>query len=128
MASLKSKAKAACEELDLETIEGDDSVEIFLSYLGKRFPEIEVPETPALLETFVKPACVRHKFEEVRDYNNRFNGIATKLKAKGIQVPDEVLADLYINGARLPPRARGERAQRHRKQVRSHEDPGAAHD
>ena len=55
------------------------------------------------METFVKPACNRYKFEEIRDFNNRFNGIATKLRAKGIQVPDEVLADLYIKGARLPP-------------------------
>ncbi|CAK0840847.1 unnamed protein product [Prorocentrum cordatum] len=103
LASLKGKAEEACEELDLDAIKGDDSVEVFLEYLGKRFPEIEVLETPALLETFVRPACVRHKYEEIRDYNNRFNGIATKLKAKGIQVPDEVLADLYIKGARLPP-------------------------
>ncbi|CAK0836143.1 unnamed protein product [Prorocentrum cordatum] len=103
LASLKGKAEEACEELELDSIKGDDSVEAFLEYLGKRFPEIEVLETPALLETFVRPACVRHKYEEIRDYNNRFNGIATKLKAKGIQVPDEVLADLYIKGARLPP-------------------------
>ncbi|CAK0887145.1 unnamed protein product [Prorocentrum cordatum] len=103
LASLKGKAEEACEELDLDAIKGDDSVEVFLEYLGKRFPEIEVLETPALLETFVRPACVRHKDEDIRDYNNRFNGIATKLKAKGIQVPDEVLADLYIKGARLPP-------------------------
>ncbi|CAK0869680.1 unnamed protein product [Prorocentrum cordatum] len=103
LASLKGKAEEACEELDLDAIKGDNSVEVFLEYLGKRFPEIEVLETPALLETFVRPACVRHKYEEIRDYNNRFNGIATKLKAKGIQVPDEVLADLCIKGARLPP-------------------------
>ncbi|CAK0891483.1 unnamed protein product [Prorocentrum cordatum] len=103
LASLKGKAEEACEELELDSIKGDDSVEVFLEYLGKRFPEIEVPETPALLETFVRPACVRHEYEEIRDYNNRFNGIATKLKAKGIQVPNEVLADLYIKGARLPP-------------------------
>ncbi|CAK0900905.1 unnamed protein product [Prorocentrum cordatum] len=103
LASLKGKAEEACEELDLDAIKGDDSVEVFLEYLGKRFPEIEVLETPALLETFVRPACVRHKYEEICDYNSRFNGIATKLKAKGIQVPDEVLADLYIKGARLPP-------------------------
>ncbi|CAK0847915.1 unnamed protein product [Prorocentrum cordatum] len=103
LASLKDKAEEAHEELDLDAIKGDDSVEVFLEYLGRRFPEIEVLETPALLETFVRPACVRHRYEEIRDYNNRFNGIATKLKAKGIQVPDEVLADLYIKGARLPP-------------------------
>ncbi|CAK0817025.1 unnamed protein product, partial [Prorocentrum cordatum] len=102
-ASLKGKAEEACEELDLDAIKGDDSVKVFLEYLGKRFPEIAALETPALLETFVRPACVRHKYEEIRDYSNRFNGIATKLKAKGIQVPDEVLADLYIKGARLPP-------------------------
>ncbi|CAK0843154.1 unnamed protein product, partial [Prorocentrum cordatum] len=103
LASLKGKAEEACEELDLDATKGDDSVEVFLEYLGKRFPETEALETPALLETFVRPACVRHKYEEIRDYNNRFNGIATKLKAKGVQVPDEVLADLYIEGARLPP-------------------------
>ncbi|CAK0836030.1 unnamed protein product [Prorocentrum cordatum] len=103
LASLKGKAEEACEELDLDAIKGEDSVEVFLEYLGKRFPEIEVLGTPALLETFVRPACVRHKYEEIRDYNNRFNGIATKLKAKGIQVPDEVLVDPYIKGARLPP-------------------------
>ncbi|CAK0864559.1 unnamed protein product, partial [Prorocentrum cordatum] len=103
LASLKGKAEEACEELDLDAIKGDDSVEVFLEYLGKRFPEIEVLETPALLEIFVRPACVRRKYEEIRDYNNRFNGIATKLKAKGIQVPDEVLAVKYIKGARLPP-------------------------
>eukprot|EP00959_Pyramimonas_sp_CCMP1952_P419971 8796423-Pyramimonas_sp.AAC.1 len=60
LASLKGKAEEACEELDLETIKGDDSVDVFLEYLGKRFPEIEVLELPALLETFVKPACIRH--------------------------------------------------------------------
>ncbi|CAK0890787.1 unnamed protein product, partial [Prorocentrum cordatum] len=103
LASQKGKAEEACEELDLDAIKGDDSVEVFLEYLGKRFPEIEVLETPALLETFVRQACVQHKYEEIRDYNNRFHGIATELKAKGIQVPDEVLADLYIKGARLPP-------------------------
>ncbi|CAK0807406.1 unnamed protein product, partial [Prorocentrum cordatum] len=103
LASLKGKAEEACEELDLDAIKGDNSVEVFLEYLGKRFPEIEALETPAPLETFVRPACVRHRYEEIRDYNNRFNGIATTLKAKGIQVPDEVLADLYIMRARLPP-------------------------
>ena len=102
LASLKGKAEEACEELDIDTITGEDSVKVFMDYLAERFPEIEVLETPALLETFVKPACVRHKFEEIRDFNNRFNAIATKLKAKSIQVPDEVLADLYLKGARLP--------------------------
>ncbi|CAK0789088.1 unnamed protein product, partial [Prorocentrum cordatum] len=103
LASLKGKAEEACEELDLETIKGDGSVEVFLEGLGKRFPEIEVLELPALLGTFVKPACIRHKFEEIRHFRNRFRGIATKLKAKDIEVPDEVLADLYIKGVRLPP-------------------------
>eukprot|EP00959_Pyramimonas_sp_CCMP1952_P236266 4937742-Pyramimonas_sp.AAC.1 len=41
LASLKGKAEEAREELDLETIKGDDSVEVFLACLGKRFPEIE---------------------------------------------------------------------------------------
>ncbi|CAK0837883.1 unnamed protein product, partial [Prorocentrum cordatum] len=103
LASLKGKAEEACEEIDLETINGDDSVEVFLEYLGKRFPEIEALEVPALLETFVEPACTRRKFEEIHDFNHRFNSIATKLRAKDIQVPDEVLADLCIKGARLPP-------------------------
>ncbi|CAK0883272.1 unnamed protein product [Prorocentrum cordatum] len=71
LASLKGKAEEACEELDLDSIKGNDSVEVFLTYLGECFPEIEVLETPALLEAFVKPACVRYKFEDVRDYNNR---------------------------------------------------------
>ncbi|CAK0903821.1 unnamed protein product, partial [Prorocentrum cordatum] len=87
-ASLKGRAEEAREELDLEAIKGDDSVEVL--------------ELPALLETFVKPACIRREFEEIRDFNDRFNGIATKVKAKDIQVPDMVLADLYIEGARLP--------------------------
>ena len=103
LATLKGKAEEACEDLDLDTIKEDDSVEKFMQYLEKRFPEIDVLETPALLETFVKPACIRHKFEEIRDFNNRFNGITSRLKAKNIMVPDEVLADLYIKGARLPP-------------------------
>ncbi|CAK0883189.1 unnamed protein product, partial [Prorocentrum cordatum] len=85
LASLKGKAEEAREELDLETIKGDDSAEVVLAYLGEHFPDLE------------------HKFEETRDFNNRFNGIATKPPAKGIQVPDEVLADLYIKEARLPP-------------------------
>ena len=91
LATLKGKAEEACEDLDLETIKDEDSVEIFLDYLGKRFPEIDVLETPALLETFVKPACIRHKFEEIRDFNNRFNGVSMRLRAKNITVPRIVM-------------------------------------
>ncbi|CAK0897484.1 unnamed protein product, partial [Prorocentrum cordatum] len=97
------KAEGACEDLYLESIKGDDSVDVFLEYLGERFPKIEVWELPTLLETLAKPACIRRKFEEIRDFSNRFNSIVTKLRAKDIQVPDEVLADRCINGARLPP-------------------------
>ncbi|CAK0880600.1 unnamed protein product [Prorocentrum cordatum] len=95
MASLKGKAEEACEERDLEPIKGDDLAEVFLEYLGERFPEIEVLELPALLETVVTLAYTWH--------NNRFSSTATKLRAKDIQVPDEVLADPCIKGARLPP-------------------------
>ena len=46
-----------------------------LAYPGESFPEIEVLETPELLETFVRPACARRKFEENRKYADRFNWI-----------------------------------------------------
>eukprot|EP00959_Pyramimonas_sp_CCMP1952_P301165 6301179-Pyramimonas_sp.AAC.1 len=56
LASLKGKAEEAREELDLETIKGDDSAEVVLAYLGEHFPDLEVLETPALPGTFAKPA------------------------------------------------------------------------
>ena len=102
LAALTGKAEEACEELDESTLKGSDGVKTFLEYLSSKFPEIDVIDTPEVLTQFVKPACFRLRNEEIRDFNNRFNNLVTKLKAKKISVPDELVAFLYMAGARLP--------------------------
>merc|ERR1712194_763854 len=63
--------------------------------------EVEVHGTAARLREFVRPACYRQRGGEVVDFTNRSDGIFERLRQKEIVFPGAVLAELYLEGAKL---------------------------
>ena len=97
--SLKSKARKAALELDIDNIKGENGVQLILERLDALYLEGNIQTAYLAYQTF--EIFQRPENMTMKNYLVKFEHLYTKIKDHKMELPDGVLAYRVLNSANL---------------------------
>ena len=98
--SLSGKAWRDAEELDVSTLDAEDGVERFVTWITERYLDKEVIKAGRYMSDFFK-TFKKTAEQDIRDYNMEFDRHMTKLKEIGCILPGVCSSWWYVDKLRL---------------------------
>ena len=97
---LIGKAWRDAEELDLDLLDQDNGVDVFLGWVSSKYLDREVVKVGRSMSEFFK-VLKRTTSQDIRDFNQEFDRQSSRLREVGCQLPDVCLAWWYLDKLRL---------------------------
>ena len=97
---LSGKAWRDAEELDLDLLDQDSGLDVFIGWISTKYLDREVVKVGRCMSEFFK-VLKKTTGQDIRDFNQEFDRQASRLKEVGCQLPDLCLAWWYLDKLRL---------------------------
>ena len=97
---LSGKAWRDAEELDLDLLDQESGIDVFIGWISPKYLDKEVVKVGRCMSEFFK-VLKRTNGQDIKDFNQEFDRQASRLKEVGRQLPDLCLAWWYMDKLRL---------------------------
>ena len=97
---LSGKAWRDAEELDLDLLDQESGVDVFIAWISSKYLDREVVKVGRCMSEFFK-VLKKSSGQDIKDFNPEFDRQTSRLKEVGCQLPDVCLAWWYLDKLRL---------------------------